>query len=199
MMRMCVASGMALAPVARRGSRRRAGEALVRRQRSDPPDDQRADFGDRRQAPSNRKPPRPATLALAGAAETHAIRLSARGITRRKSDVCQFPPLRVEFAAAARGDLAVPRPKAAEAGHPLPAIGRIPAACAARICRLPLVQPADAGELPRAAGAGRLCRSRAASRRHRGSAFSSRTPTTLARRNGCARRGCRDRISALRS
>ena len=43
--------------------------------------------------------PRPATLALTGTAETHAIQLSARGITRRKSETCQFPPLRVEFAA----------------------------------------------------------------------------------------------------
>lgn len=42
-----------------------------------------------------------ASLALAGAApETHPIRLSARGITRRRREVCPFPPLRVEFAAA---------------------------------------------------------------------------------------------------
>jgi hypothetical protein len=41
--------------------------------------------------------PQPATLALAGAGETHPIRLSARGITRRKSEICQFPPLRIEF------------------------------------------------------------------------------------------------------
>lgn len=39
-----------------------------------------------------------ATLTLAGAApETLAIRLSARGLTRRKREVCSFPPLRVEF------------------------------------------------------------------------------------------------------
>ena len=43
--------------------------------------------------------PRPATLALTGTAESHPIRLSARGITRRKSETCPFPPLRVEFAA----------------------------------------------------------------------------------------------------
>ena len=43
--------------------------------------------------------PQPATLTLAGRAETHPIMLSARGITRRKNDVCQFPPLRVQFAA----------------------------------------------------------------------------------------------------
>jgi hypothetical protein len=41
--------------------------------------------------------PRDATLVLADPAETHAIRLSARGLTRRKKDVCTFPPLRVEF------------------------------------------------------------------------------------------------------
>jgi hypothetical protein len=42
--------------------------------------------------------PRPATLTLAGPSpETHAIMLSPRGITRRKSETCQFSPLRVEF------------------------------------------------------------------------------------------------------
>lgn len=41
--------------------------------------------------------PRPASLAIAGTAETHAIQLSARGISRRKTETCQFPPLRVEF------------------------------------------------------------------------------------------------------
>lgn len=41
---------------------------------------------------------RDATLTLAAAApETLAVRLSPRGITRRKKDVCQFAPLRVEF------------------------------------------------------------------------------------------------------
>ena len=41
----------------------------------------------------------PATLALQGAnPESHAIRLSARGLSRRRRDVCAFPPLRLEFA-----------------------------------------------------------------------------------------------------
>lgn len=40
--------------------------------------------------------PRDATIAVPGA-ETLGIRLSPRGITRRKKDVCDFPPLRVEF------------------------------------------------------------------------------------------------------
>ena len=41
-----------------------------------------------------------ATLALAGAVgESHAIRLSPRGLSRRRRDVCSFPPLRIEFAA----------------------------------------------------------------------------------------------------
>ncbi len=40
----------------------------------------------------------PATLTVdGGAPETLAITLAARGITRRASDICQFPPLRVEF------------------------------------------------------------------------------------------------------
>ena len=39
-----------------------------------------------------------ATLTLGGARpETHAIRLSPRGISRRRRDVCTFPPLRIEF------------------------------------------------------------------------------------------------------
>lgn len=41
--------------------------------------------------------PHQATLALAGNAERYPIRLSARGISRRKSELCKFPPLRVEF------------------------------------------------------------------------------------------------------
>ena len=40
--------------------------------------------------------PRDATLAVTGS-ETLGIRLSPRGITRRKKEVCEFPPLRVEF------------------------------------------------------------------------------------------------------
>ena len=42
--------------------------------------------------------PTPATLTLKAAVpETHAIRLSPRGITRRRRETCPFPPLRVEF------------------------------------------------------------------------------------------------------
>jgi hypothetical protein len=44
--------------------------------------------------------PREASLTVASPTpETLPIRLSPRGITRLKRDVCQFPPLRVEFAA----------------------------------------------------------------------------------------------------
>lgn len=46
----------------------------------------------------NSTDPHPATLDLVGAGETHAIELSARGLSRRRPDVCQFPPLRVKFA-----------------------------------------------------------------------------------------------------
>jgi hypothetical protein len=42
--------------------------------------------------------PRDAQLILAGLPDVYPIRLSARGITRRKKDVCSFPPLRVDFA-----------------------------------------------------------------------------------------------------
>lgn len=45
--------------------------------------------------------PREASLSVASpTSETLPIRLSPRGITRLKRDVCQFPPLRVEFASA---------------------------------------------------------------------------------------------------
>lgn len=43
-------------------------------------------------------PPRPGVLAIAGTTGTLPVRLSPRGITRRKSETCSFPPLRVEFA-----------------------------------------------------------------------------------------------------
>ncbi|QDP18990.1 hypothetical protein [Sphingomonas xanthus] len=42
--------------------------------------------------------PHPATLTEASGA-AHPIRLSARGISRRKGGFCDFPPLRVEFSA----------------------------------------------------------------------------------------------------
>ncbi|HVF37365.1 MAG TPA: hypothetical protein VNA29_05425 [Sphingomicrobium sp.] len=45
--------------------------------------------------------PHPATLTLTvPAGEVHPIRLSARGLSRRKGDICRFPPLRVEFSTA---------------------------------------------------------------------------------------------------
>lgn len=39
----------------------------------------------------------PATLTVVGSSEALPIQLAQRGITRRQSDVCQFPPLRVVF------------------------------------------------------------------------------------------------------
>ena len=39
----------------------------------------------------------PGTLTVAGTSEALPIQLAQRGITRRKGDVCQFPPLRVTF------------------------------------------------------------------------------------------------------
>ena len=41
--------------------------------------------------------PEAATLGLTAPAETHPIRLSARGLSRRTGGICDFPPLRVEF------------------------------------------------------------------------------------------------------
>jgi hypothetical protein len=41
--------------------------------------------------------PRDGVLKVAGSPEAYAIKLSPRGITRRKKDTCGFPPLRVEF------------------------------------------------------------------------------------------------------
>ena len=42
--------------------------------------------------------PEAATLSMATPAESHPIRLSARGLSRRTGGICDFPPLRVEFA-----------------------------------------------------------------------------------------------------
>lgn len=51
-------------------------------------------------AAENSEAPHNATLTLDGpAAETHAIRLAARGRSRRRREVCVFPPLRIDFAA----------------------------------------------------------------------------------------------------
>ena len=41
--------------------------------------------------------PEAATLSLTTPAESHPIRLSARGLSRRTGGICDFPPLRVEF------------------------------------------------------------------------------------------------------
>jgi hypothetical protein len=41
--------------------------------------------------------PRAGTLALAGTSQALPITLSARGITRRRDEICPFPPLRVDF------------------------------------------------------------------------------------------------------
>ena len=41
--------------------------------------------------------PQAATLSLTAPAESHPIRLSARGLSRRTGGICDFPPLRVEF------------------------------------------------------------------------------------------------------
>ena len=43
---------------------------------------------------------RPGTLTVAGAGDTLPVMLEARGITRRMNEICQFPPLRVDFSGA---------------------------------------------------------------------------------------------------
>ena len=88
---------------------------------------------------------------LVSGAETLPIRLSPRGITRLRKDICEFPPLRVDFTGA-------PPPTSLFAGqkrlklvtHCRPA--DFPAICAARICDLPAVQPAHPEQLPGALG-----------------------------------------------
>ena len=45
--------------------------------------------------------PRDGTMTVAGTAELHAVRLTPRGISRRRKETCSFPPLRVELAAPA--------------------------------------------------------------------------------------------------
>ena len=41
--------------------------------------------------------PRPGSITVAGTSQQLPVTLSTRGITRRASDVCQFPPLKVRF------------------------------------------------------------------------------------------------------
>ena len=41
--------------------------------------------------------PVPGSLTVAGTSEALPITLATRGITRRSADVCQFPPLKVQF------------------------------------------------------------------------------------------------------
>jgi hypothetical protein len=48
-------------------------------------------------APEESRASYPGELVVAGTSEVLPIQLAQRGITRRKSDVCQFPPLRVTF------------------------------------------------------------------------------------------------------
>ena len=48
-------------------------------------------------APEESQATYPGTLTVAGTSEALPIQLAQRGITRRKGDVCQFPPLRVTF------------------------------------------------------------------------------------------------------
>ncbi len=51
-------------------------------------------------APESSRASYPGTVTVAGTAEALPVQLAQRGITRRKSDVCQFPPLRVTFTGA---------------------------------------------------------------------------------------------------
>ena len=100
----------------------------------------------------------PAVLSVAGTADTLPVQLSLRGITRRKRDICQFPPLRVDVQPDPAGDVFVRRAAQVEAGHALPPGAGLPAICADGICHLPAVQPADSAQHPGAVGADRLCR-----------------------------------------
>lgn len=48
-------------------------------------------------APEESRASYPGTVTVAGTSDALPIQLAQRGITRRKGDVCQFPPLRVTF------------------------------------------------------------------------------------------------------
>ncbi|MEJ0007960.1 MAG: hypothetical protein WDM77_16750 [Steroidobacteraceae bacterium] len=75
-----------------------------------------------------------AVLKVGGATpETLPVTLSVRGVTRRREDICTFPPLRVEFTQKTRTVFPLQGTEAPEARDPLPAHGRIPAICAAGI------------------------------------------------------------------
>jgi hypothetical protein len=48
-------------------------------------------------ARSRSRVPQPGTLTVTGTADSFPVMLSARGLTRRQADICQFPPLKVQF------------------------------------------------------------------------------------------------------
>jgi hypothetical protein len=45
------------------------------------------------QALARSRQPEPATLSVAGTAEALPVQISARGLTRRRPEICPFPPL----------------------------------------------------------------------------------------------------------
>jgi hypothetical protein len=49
------------------------------------------------QALARSRQPEPATLSVAGTAEALPVQISARGLTRRRPEICPFPPLWVRF------------------------------------------------------------------------------------------------------
>jgi hypothetical protein len=61
-------------------------------------------------ARSRSRVPQPGTLTVTGTADSFPVMLSARGLTRRQADICQFPPLKVQFT----GD---PQPQSLFAGQ----------------------------------------------------------------------------------
>ena len=134
--------GLAVACRARCGFRRRA-----RSRRCSPATRRSASRSRGRSAPSPARrrdsvAPRDATLTLAGTAEAHPIRLSARGITRRLKQICDFPPLRVEFAQPpAATSLFAGQRRLKLVTHCQSSAG-YPAASAARIFRLSPLQSA---------------------------------------------------------
>ena len=112
------------------------------------------------------------------------ISLALRGITRRTSDILRLPAAAGRLHRAAAAGFAVRRAEEAEARHPLPQFGVVPAICAARICSLPNVQSADSDELPGAAREHRLSRREWPPDHRRESAISSRILSDVAHRNG---------------
>ena len=158
-----------------------AGQPRSRRSRCSPPPTRSTSTSRRRCRLSSRNRAEVASPGHADRSERPAASRSpsaSRGITRATRDICDFPPLRVEFTRRPAGDSLFAGQRKLKLVTHCRNDAVVPAICAARICRLPPVQCAHSAQLPRPARERQLSRRRRPADRLRASAISSRTSAT---------------------